>query len=269
MGSTVRIVNDKDIVIAAFPEGPDWIGRDPSDLDAVVRLLHGKETREVAPWSDGVSRFTGSTTAHRAPWVVSVGLPTAVAAAGIATQLETSGLFGISAIAIASVIAWMVSGHIIRPLRQLEHDAAMLASDELGHRTSIASASEFGRLAEAFNLMASSLERRRNANLEHTDELRRTKNTLDAVIDASPVAIICSDLDRRLIVWNRAAEDMYGYTEAEVLGQQHRVVPPELIDKSAGLGARWRVWRPVGMAPVCQGCVNGSRTPAGLGRQEP
>jgi PAS domain-containing protein len=177
-----------------------------------------KETREVATWSDGVPRFTAYTTAHRAPWLVSVGLPTAVASTRIATQLESSGLFSISAIAIASVIAWIVSGRIIRPMRQLERDAAVLASGELGHRTSVASASEFGKLGEAFNLMASSMERRRNANLEHTDELLHTKNTLDAVIDASPVAIVCSDLDRRIFVWNRAAEDMYGYTEAEVLG---------------------------------------------------
>ena len=240
IGSTVRVLNHKGIVVAAFPEAPDWIGRAPSDLDAVVQHFQGKETREIATWSDGVSRFTGYTTAHRAPWLVSVGLPTAVAAAGIATQLETSGLFGISAIAIASVIAWMVSGRIIRPLRQLERDAAMLASGELGHRTSIASASEFSRLAEKFNLMASSLERRSNENLEHTDELRRANNTLDAVIDASPIAIICSDLDRRLIVWNRAAEDMYGYNVAEVLSHKVTVVPPELIEESAGLHARAR-----------------------------
>jgi diguanylate cyclase (GGDEF)-like protein/PAS domain S-box-containing protein len=240
MGSTVRILNDNDIVVAAFPEGLDRIGREPSSPDAVVRDLRGKETREIATWSDGVSRFTGFTTVLRAPWLVMVGLPTAVAAAGIATQLETSAMFGVSAIAIASVIAWMVSGRIIRPLRQLERDAAMLASGELGHRTSIASASEFGRLAEAFNLMASSLERRRNANLQHTDELRRANNTLDAVIDASPIAIICSDLDRRLIVWNRAAEHMYGYTEAEVLTHQVTIVPTERINESAGLHARAR-----------------------------
>jgi len=240
MSSAVRILNDKGIVVAAFPEGPDWIGRDPLSPDALVRHLQGDETREVATWSDGVPRFTGYMTAHRAPWLVSVGLPTAVADAGIATQLETSGLFGISAIAIASVIAWMVSGRIIRPLRQLERDAAVLASGALGHRTSIASASEFGRLAEAFNLMASSLERRSNDNLQHTDELRRANNTLDAVIDASPIAIICSDLDRRLIVWNRAAEHMYGYTEAEVINHRVTVVPNELIDESAGLHARAR-----------------------------
>jgi hypothetical protein len=29
---------------------------------------------------------------------------------------------------------------------------------------------------------------------------------------------------------------------------------------SAMLGARWPVWRPVGMAPVCQGYINASKT---------
>ena len=114
----------------------------------------------------------------------------------------------------------MLSGRIIRPLRQFERDAAILASGELSHRTSISAAGEFGKLADAFNRMASSLERRRDAGLEHANELRQAKNTLDAVIDASPVAIVCSDLDRKLFMWNRAAEDIYGYTEAEVLGQR-------------------------------------------------
>ena len=236
-GSIVRILNDKGIIVAAFPEAPGELGRDLSSLDAVVRHLQAKETSEVSTWSDGVPRFTGYSTAHRAPWLVSVGFPTEVASARLTTRLERSLLFGLVAIAVASTIAWMLSGRIIRPLRQLERDAAMLASGELSHRTSIEGPSEFGRLGEAFNRMASSLERRRNARIEHIDDLQRAKNTLDAVIDASPVAIVCSDLDRRIFVWNRAAEDMYGYTEAEVLGQTVKVVPPEFNEESL------EIWR--------------------------
>ena len=109
---------------------------------------------------------------------------------------------------------------------------------ELSHRTSISAAGEFGKLADAFNRMASSLERRRNAGLEHANELRQAKNTLDAVIDASPVAIACSDLDRKLFVWNCAAEDIYGYTEAEVLGQRVKIIPPEMTDAGEALHLR-------------------------------
>jgi diguanylate cyclase (GGDEF)-like protein/PAS domain S-box-containing protein len=237
-GSIVRVLNDAGILVAAFPDTPGRVGSDLSHLDAVGRHLRQKEAGELSTWSDNVPRFTGYSTAHRAPWLISVGVPTEVASAGITTRLVRSLLYSLAAIAVASTIAWMLSGRIIRPLRQLERDAAILASGELSHRTSIERPSEFGRLGEAFNRMASSMERRRNARIEHIDDLQRAKNTLDAVIDASPVAIVCSDLDRRLFVWNRAAEDMYGYTEAEVLGQRVKVVPPELDDESLELYGR-------------------------------
>jgi diguanylate cyclase (GGDEF)-like protein/PAS domain S-box-containing protein len=237
-GSIVRVLNDAGILVAAFPDTPSRVGNNLSHLDAVARHLRQKEAGEVSIWSDKISRFTGYSTAHRAPWLVSVGVPTEVASAGITTRLVRSLLYSLAAIAVASTIAWMLSGRIIRPLRQLERDAATLASGELSHRTSIEGPSEFGRLGEAFNRMASSLERRRAARIERIDDLQRAKNTLDAVIDASPVAIVCSDLERRLFVWNRAAEDMYGYTEAEVLGQHVKVVPPELDDESLDLYGR-------------------------------
>jgi PAS domain-containing protein len=49
-------------------------------------------------------------------------------------------------------------------------------------------------------------------------ELQESKNTLAAVIDASPVGIVCSDLERRIALWNPAAEKLYGYTAAEAIG---------------------------------------------------
>jgi diguanylate cyclase (GGDEF)-like protein/PAS domain S-box-containing protein len=55
---------------------------------------------------------------------------------------------------------------------------------------------------------------------------RETKKTLAAVIDASPVAIICLTPDRRVIVWSRSAEQMFGYTAEEAIGQPFKLVPP-------------------------------------------
>ena len=230
-GSVVRIINDKGIAVAAFPEKSGWVGSDLSGNDLVARELRAGEFAEVATWGDKVSRFTACSTSHRAPWMVSVGIPTEVVSAAIISRLERSALIGLLAVAIASAIAWALSGRIIRPLRQLERDAAILASGELTHRTSIPAAGEFGRLAEAFNQMASSMERRRNARLERVDDLQRTMSTLDAVIDASPVAIVCSGLDRRMFVWNRAAENMYGYSEAEALGKAIQVIPDDYLEE--------------------------------------
>src|SRR5437016_938247 len=84
-------------------------GRDLSKLDAVARHLQAKEAGEVSTWSDNVPRFTGYSTAHRAPWLVSVGFPMEVASAGITTRLVRSLLYSLAAIAVASTIAWMLS----------------------------------------------------------------------------------------------------------------------------------------------------------------
>jgi PAS domain S-box-containing protein/diguanylate cyclase (GGDEF)-like protein len=68
--------------------------------------------------------------------------------------------------------------------------------------------------------MAASIERRQF-------ELQESKNTLAAVIDASPVGIVCSDLERRIVLWNPAAEKLYGYSAAEAIGTAVQIVPSE------------------------------------------
>src|SRR5262249_29031192 len=51
-------------------------------------------------------------------------------------------------------------------------------------------------------------------------------DTLTAVIDASPVAIVCSSPRRELMLWSRGAEQIFGYTADEVLGQRTKIIPP-------------------------------------------
>ena len=239
-GSVVRIVNDRMIGIARYPDVPGWVGRDHVASENVARHLRFGEGSEVADWGDGATRLTGYATAHLVPWMVAVGLPAAIDSATIAERLEWSVLFSAVAIAVGSLIAWMLSGRIIRPLRRLERDAAILAAGDLSHRTSIASPDEVRKLSDAFNQMASSLERRQNEARQSADEVRRAKDTLDAVIDASPLAIVCSDLDRKIMLWNRGAEQVYGYSEAEVIGRAIRIVSPEDMEMSKQLYGRAR-----------------------------
>jgi diguanylate cyclase (GGDEF)-like protein/PAS domain S-box-containing protein len=232
-GSVVRIVNQSGIVVAQSANGPNWIGRDLSASEPVARTLVAKEASEVAVWSDNVKRITGSSMAHRVPWLVSVGLPIDVGYAAMVTRLSWGALFSAISLLMAFVIAWMLSGRIVGPLRQLERDALALAGGDLSHRTKVEARDEVGNLAGTFNQMAASLERRQF-------ELQESKNTLSAVIDASPVAIACSDLDRRIILWNYAAEKLYGYTAAEAVGTCVQIVPPDGGEESRAMYQRAR-----------------------------
>ncbi|RKH39890.1 GAF domain-containing protein [Corallococcus sicarius] len=57
--------------------------------------------------------------------------------------------------------------------------------------------------------------------------LREAHQTLEAIIQASPAAIMLLDPDGTVRMWNPAAERMLGWTADEVLGKVLPVVPPE------------------------------------------
>jgi diguanylate cyclase (GGDEF)-like protein/PAS domain S-box-containing protein len=218
-GAIVQIVNQNGIVVARSVDGPSWVGRDVSGNPDVMRHIAGEDISDVVHWPDNVDRITGSARAHLAPWVVCVGLPTDVAFARVMRRLGWSVLFVGAALLISFGIAWTFSGRIVGPLRQLRKDASALATGKLSHRTAVRGEDEVGTLADAFNQMAEGLEQQRG-------DLRRTKEMLAAVIDASPVAIVCSDPQRRIFLWNRAAEQIFGYTAEEALSQPLSLIPP-------------------------------------------
>ena len=224
-GSVISIVDQNGDVVARNIDEANWIGRNLGDWPSVARHIAAKEISELVTWPDGVERITGASMAHGAPWLVSVGLPKEVAFAAVAARLGWSVLFILGTLVATSAIAWMLSGRIARPLRQLGRDAAALAAGNLGHRSAIRSGDEVGALADNFNRMAESLERRQDEARSAADELRKAKDTLAAVINASPVGIICSSPERRLLLWSRGAEQMFGFSAAEVLGRRSRIIP--------------------------------------------
>ena len=57
------------------------------------------------------------------------------------------------------------------------------------------------------------------------DALRETTQTLQTLIQASPLAIITLDPDFKVSLWNPGAERMFGWKESEVLGRYLPVIP--------------------------------------------
>jgi PAS domain S-box-containing protein len=67
------------------------------------------------------------------------------------------------------------------------------------------------------------------------DALRETTYTLQALVQASPLAIIAVDLKGRVISWNSAAERMFGWSQAEVMGRPLPIIPPGQEEASQAL----------------------------------
>ena len=58
-----------------------------------------------------------------------------------------------------------------------------------------------------------------------------TARRMALIVDESPLATILVDREFRVQAWNRAAEEMFGWTEAEVLGKPIAIEPPDLKDE--------------------------------------
>lgn len=67
--------------------------------------------------------------------------------------------------------------------------------------------------------------RRRAGDETHGDDLAVLRGTLDAL----PVAVAAMDLDGSVLLWNRAARRLLGWSEEEVVGRSNPALPDELM----------------------------------------
>ena len=192
---------------------------------------------EVVRWADGVERITGSAKAAQVPWMVSVGLPTDAAFATVMWRLRVGLMLHLGGAAARL-------RHRLDAVRQ--GSCARCGSLARMHPRLPPATSATARACRP--MARSGCSRRRSTRWpprsqqreedarRAADDLKQAKDTLSAVIDASPVAIVCSDPDRRIFLWNRAAERIFGYTAEEAIGQHAREMPPpvELDDRRAG-----------------------------------
>jgi PAS domain S-box-containing protein len=78
-----------------------------------------------------------------------------------------------------------------------------------------------GTLQTVADLVAQTLERKR------AEEAQRASNErLQTLIQAAPLAVFTLDAESRVQSWNRAAEQMFGWRESEVLGRPVPIIPP-------------------------------------------
>jgi diguanylate cyclase (GGDEF)-like protein/PAS domain S-box-containing protein len=232
-GSIITIVDENAAILAIGPGDQNRIGQKVT-WPHLAERIGAREGSTITRWVDvdGQERINGFSTAHKAPWLVQIGIPTSVAFAVLTTRLKISAAIVIGTLVLAFCVAWLLSGRIARPLRQLGSDAFALAQGDLSHRSQIDTNDEVGTLARTFNQMAQALDTRRQKMHAARRELRQAKDMLSTVIDTLQVAIVCTDTNRNIVLWTRGAERMFGYTADEVVGRNNTITPPERMKEA-------------------------------------
>ncbi|HEY3275910.1 MAG TPA: ATP-binding protein, partial [Syntrophorhabdaceae bacterium] len=158
--------------------------------------------------------------------------------------LASASLLILSAVLTTVFLTRNIAGFI----DVLKRGTQRIAAGDLDYRLETMGHDELGKLGEAFNNMSARLqditvskerlqqevEVRRLAEealREARDEMERRveERTMEArrqadLIDLSHEAIIVRDLESRAVFWNKGAEEAYGWTREEALGQVTHVL---------------------------------------------
>ena len=157
--SVVTIISTPGVVVFGNSFAKGRIGQ-RVDWAHLRERMAAREGSDITRWAsvDNLERVNGFAMMRQVPWQVRVAVPTDIAYAVLAQRLKWDALAVAGSLALAFTIAWLLSGRMVRPLRQLGRDAAMLARGYLGHRTAVRTHDEVGALADAFNRMAQALD---------------------------------------------------------------------------------------------------------------
>lgn len=114
----------------------------------------------------------------------------------------------------AGLVSYRIASGLTRPLEKITKVARQITNMEYKSRVNIRNTDEIGLLGQAINTMADSLQLQMNRIME--DESR-----LKSVIDNIISGVVLIDKDERIMLMNRAAEDILGAPAKQLLGLKY------------------------------------------------
>jgi signal transduction histidine kinase len=115
------------------------------------------------------------------------------------------GILGaiLTSVLLAGAASFLLTRQVTRPLSETRDAAIRVASGDYATTVPVKSRDELGELARAFNYMAEEIE-------HYVGEIQEQKGRLEAVLEASPEALVTTDPEGRVTMVNPAAARMLG-----------------------------------------------------------
>lgn len=115
------------------------------------------------------------------------------------------GILGaiLTSILLAGAASLLLTRQVTRPLSETRDAAIRVASGDYAATVPVKSRDELGEMARAFNYMAEEIE-------HYVGEIQEQKSRLEAVLEASPEAVVATGPDERVTMVNPAAARMLG-----------------------------------------------------------
>jgi PAS domain S-box-containing protein len=164
-------------------------------------------------------------------WVIAAGSYEEEIFEGVARTKFFITLLALGSIALAFLLAVMLSRVLTRPVMELTEVTARMAGGDLTQKVRITTGDEIGTLATSFNRMADQvLSYTRNLEeivhdrtqeiQEKEEKYRNLSNLLNSVLESSTeYSIIATDIHGVILEYNSGSANLFGWTKEEVMGK--------------------------------------------------
>ncbi|MFP5512918.1 MAG: PAS domain S-box protein [Alphaproteobacteria bacterium] len=224
------LVTDSDgIVLTHVPERPAAVGSALPDrfrplLDAkavgtskLIGIDGVERVFAYVPLSAGVRHI-----------FVAIGIDHTAAMAGVDDTLYRSLLWIAATLVLGLMATFLIARrHLHRPIKTLVTATERWLGGDRTVRVGAVDGAELSRLGQAFDALVEDLDRQMQAKEAASTALRASEARYRSIVETAVDAMVV--IDGRGIVqsYNPAAERIFGYTEADVLGRNVAMLMPE------------------------------------------
>jgi two-component system cell cycle sensor histidine kinase/response regulator CckA len=246
------LIGGQAVLLVGNVSGDVWTNLSVRVPSPGVKQATGAMVRSTS--ADGTHWIGALTPVPRATWLIWVALPESVINDQMRGFLLRILFFSLGIVALGAFGAWWLSRHVIAPIGDVIVAAEALAAGFHSSRAAVVRHDEIGRLAIAFNIMADAmqvshldlenqqveLETQQSELEEANEELRmnvdeatnamlsavQSQARASAIVDGAIGAVIIVDEHGKIVEFNPGAEETFGCTAAEAIGQSFETLVP-------------------------------------------
>lgn len=212
-GMVIQIISAEGVVIASTQDPEAWVGRNIRHTGLATKTVTTRSGVMRAPDAEGIPRIYGFAAVPGADWRVYAGVPAEVVFEKSWRELWRLVMIITLTIAIAALLVFLLARKAIGSIRNIAATAAAVAAGDKAARVLPAGPTEVRTVATRFNAML--------------DALDVAEQRISGIIRSAMDGVISINERHEITLVNPAAERLFGYSAADLLGKPLDILIPD------------------------------------------